>query len=201
VQEVDIINNCDNLDGSNYRLSGKFILDPEDSYTDWTIALENYPTKVAYVPQELVFYRQHANQITRNSRNDFLTSGVFPAWRKVYSDFFSLDPSIEVFQVLAAPWFRSKIQPRDIFNSMIYSKQILASFTSGNFTTEEIKSAESLVIRRYLFRVKPLSLIPICSVLLSLGIKHPILRIINEIIDIARAVLRQSEIKPRTVRP
>lgn len=178
----------------------KYILDPEDSYSDWTIALEKYPSKIAYVPQDLVFYRQHANQTTRNNRNSFLTSGVFPAWRKVYANFFHATPSIEVFQILAAPWFRSKTQPADILKSRIYSKQILASFITDDFTNEEIKSVESIIIRRYLFRVRPLNLIPIFTVLLSLRIKHPIRRIFIEIFEILRTFIRQSHVRPRTVR-
>jgi hypothetical protein len=177
----------------------KYILDAEDSYSDWTIALENYPSKVAYVPQDLVFYRQHANQTTRNGRNDFLTSGVFPAWSKVYENFFRCTPSIQVFQILAAPWFRSKTSPVDILKSRFYAKQILASFILGNFTPEEIESAESLVIRRYLFRLRPVNLIPILSVLLTLGVRHPIRRIAIEIFEILRELIRQYGVKPRTV--
>jgi glycosyltransferase involved in cell wall biosynthesis len=178
----------------------EYILDPSDSYSDWAIALEKYPSRIAYVSKDLVFYRQHANQTTRNNRNNFLTSSVFPAWSRVYAEFFESNPSIEVFLILAAPWFRSKIQPADIFESKIYSKEILTGFKSGNFTTKEIRSAESLIIRRYLFRIKPRCIIPIFLVLFSLSIEHPIRRVSLEAIKIAKTLLQQSEIKPRTVR-
>ena len=178
----------------------KYVLDPTDSYSDWTLALANYPSEIAYVAQDLVFYRQHANQTTRNQRNSFLDSGVYPAWSKVYEEFFGATPPIEVFLILGAPWFRKKIQPKYIGESGFYTAQILSRFRSEGFTPAEINSVESLIIRRYLFRASPRNIISIISVLFSQEINHPFLRLILEASKVAKAAFLQRDIKPRTVK-
>jgi len=178
----------------------KYVLDPTDSYSDWTLALANYPREIAYVAEDLVFYRQHANQTTRNQRNSFLESGVYPAWSEVYEEFFGSKPSIEVFLILGAPWFRKKIQPKNIRESSFYSAQILSRFRSEGFTLAEINSVESLIIRRYLFRTSPRNIISIISVLYSQEINHPFSRLILEASKVTKAAFLQRDIKPRTVK-
>ncbi len=178
----------------------KYVLDPSDSYSDWTLALANYPADIAYVAENLVFYRQHTDQTTRNQRNNFLESGVYPAWTKVYEEFFQSTPSVEVFLILGAPWFRKGIKPINIFESSVHSAQILSRFRSEDFTPAEVKSVESLIIRRYLFRASPRNIIPIISVLSSQDIKHPLQRLTLEAFKVAKIFFLQRDIKPRTVK-
>jgi hypothetical protein len=178
----------------------KYVLDPTDSYSDWELALTNYPAKIAYVPENLVCYRQHKGQTTRKSRNDFFRSGVYPAWQRTFNDLYGSAPSLDVFLILGAPWFRSNIQTKTILESRFYAAQILKSFRSQTFTTIDQHSAESLLIRRYLFRVSFKRLIPVLYVIYSLDIKHPIRRIIRESIKILRALLIQRDVKPRFVK-
>jgi hypothetical protein len=178
----------------------KYVLDPKDSYSDWILALTSYPTKIAYVPEELVFYRQHEGQTTRKSRNSFLESGVYEAWRKVYEDFFKSTPPIASFLIICAPWFRSKIGPNDILQSRLFMRQILEGFRSENFTPTEIDSLESMIIRRYIFRVNIQNTLSILSVLSNLKIRYVYIKLLIESIKIARTILIQRDVKPRFIR-
>lgn len=178
----------------------QYILDPNDSYSDWTLGLDKYPNKIAYIPDNLVFYRQHEGQTTRQGRNDFLRSGVYGAWCKVYEDFFKSTPPIESFIIIGAPWFRCEITPADISQSKIYMLQILEKFRSENFTSAEINSLESVMIRRYIFRVNIRNMPSILYVLSGLKIKNLYTRVILELIKIARAIIQQRNIRPRFVR-
>ena len=178
----------------------RYVLDPIDSYSDWILALTNYPTKIAYVPEELVLYRQHEGQTTRKSRNDFLESGVYDAWRKVYEDFFKSTPPIESFLIISAPWFRGKIRFNDIVHSKLFMRQILERFRSENFTPTEIRSLESIIIRRYIARANIHNIPAVMSVLFHLRIRHLFIKLLIEIAKVTRAILIQRDIKPRYVK-
>jgi hypothetical protein len=178
----------------------KYVLDPIDSYSDWVLALTNYPTKIAYVPEEVVFYRQHEGQTTRKGRNNFLESGVYEAWRKVYEDFFKSTPPVTSFLIISAPWFRSRIRANDIVQSKLFMRQILNRFRSENFTPTEIGSLETLIIRRYIFRANIQNIPSILSALSHLKIKHAYIKLFIESIKVARAILIQRDIRPRFVR-
>jgi len=178
----------------------KYVLDPNDSYSDWVLALKSYPSKIAYVPEELVFYRQHEGQTTRKSRNDFLQSGVYAAWKEVYKDFFQSTPPIESFLIISAPWFRTKITAKDILRSRFYMQQILEGFRSEKFTPSEIDSLESIVIKRYIYRSNIQNMPSVLYVLHKLKIKHVYIKLLIESIRIARAILLQNDIRPRLVR-
>ena len=177
----------------------KYVLDPFDSYSDWTLALENYPNKIAYVPEELVFYRQHEGQTTRKSRNDFLQSGVYPAWRKTFKEILGSSPTQDVLLVLGAPWFRCSISPRSILKSRIYAAQILASFQNESFTRVDQESAELLILRRYLFRLNLRNLVPILHVLFRLDINQANRRMLREALKVAKSLIFQRDVKPRFI--
>jgi hypothetical protein len=178
----------------------KYVLDPIDSYSDWSLGLTKYPNKIAYVPEDSVFYRQHDGQTTRKSRNDFLQSGVYKAWSKIYQDFFNSTPPVESFMIIGAPWFRTKITPADIMQSKNFVLQIMERFRSENFTSVEVASLESVVIRRYIFRANIRNIPSIILVISGLKIKHPYRRVILEMARIARAAFLQRDITPRFVR-
>ncbi len=178
----------------------KYVLDPVDSYSDWVIGLTNYPTKIAYVPEDLVYYRQHEGQTTRKTRNDFFQSGVYPAWRKTFMDLYYSAPSFEVFLVLGAPWLRSNIEPKTILESRIFAAQILASFQNESFTPVDQISLESLLIRRYLFRLSIKNVLPVMYVIYSLKLAHPIKGTTREAFKVIRAILVQRDVKPRFVK-
>jgi hypothetical protein len=178
----------------------KYVLDPTDSYSDWAIALTSYPSKIAYINEDLVHYRQHEGQTTRNSRNDFFQSGVYPAWKKTFIDLYGSAPSFEVLLILGAPWLRSNIEPKTILESRIYAAQILEGFRKQSFTSVDLDSLESLLIRRYLFRLSFKNLFPIMYVIYSLNLTHPIRGILKESFKIIKAILVQRDIKPRFVK-
>jgi len=178
----------------------KYKLDPIDSYSDWALALTDYPLDCAYVPKDLVYYRQHVNQTTRNKRNDFLQSSVNKAWIEVYKSFFNSAPPIESFLIISAPWFRTKITAKDILRSRFYIQQILDGFRSAKFTPSEIESLESVIIRRYIFRANVQNMPAILSVLSELKIRHVYLKLILETLKVVSAIWRQRDISPRFVR-
>ena len=178
----------------------KYVLDPVDSYSDWTLALANYPNKIAYVPEELVFYRQHEGQTTRKSRNDFLQSGVYPAWQHTFNEIFGSSPTQDVLLILGAPWFRCVVKPRSILKSRLYAAQIIASFRDQSYTKIDQESLERLILRRYLFRLSLSNFIPILYVLVRLEIRLPIRRILWEALKVAGSFVIQKDIKPRSVR-
>jgi hypothetical protein len=177
----------------------KYVLDSFDSYSDWTLALENYPNKIAYVPAELVFYRQHEGQTTRKNRNHFLQSGVYPAWQNAFKEIFGSAPSQDILLILGTPWFRCAISPRSILKSRIYAAQILASFQDEIYTRVDRESVELLILRRYLFRVNLRNFIPILWVLFRLDIRHANRRMLREALIVAKSLIFQHDVKPRFV--
>lgn len=177
----------------------KYVLDPIDSYSDWTLALTNYPKQIAYVPEDLVFYRQHEGQTTRKNRNDFLKSGVYPAWKNTFNEILGSSPTQDTFLILGAPWFRCSISPRSILRSRIYAAQILASFHNESFTRIDQESAELLILRRYLFRINFRNLVPILYVLSRLDINQANRRMLREALKVAKSLIFQRDIMPRFV--
>jgi glycosyltransferase involved in cell wall biosynthesis len=177
----------------------KYVLDPIDSYSDWTLALANYPDQIAYVPEELVFYRQHEGQTTRKNRNDFLQSGVYPAWKNTFNEIFGSSPTQDTLLILGAPWFRCSISPKSILQSRIYAAQILASFHDQIYTRVDRESAELLILRRYLFRLSFRNFVPILYVLFRLDIHQANRRMLGEALKIAKSLIFQREVKPRFI--
>jgi len=176
------------------------VLDPIDSYSDWTLALANYPNQIAYIPEDLVFYRQHEGQTTRKNRNDFLQSGVYPAWQRTFKEFFGSSPTQDILLILGAPWFRCDISPRSILKSRIYAAQIIASFRDRSYTKVDQESVEILILRRYLFRINLKNLIPVLFVVFRLDIKQAIRRMLREALKVAKSLICQRDIKPRFVK-
>jgi hypothetical protein len=177
----------------------KYVLDPIDSYSDWTLALANYPSQIAYVPEDLVFYRQHEGQTTRKNRNDFLQSGVFPAWQNTFKELFGSSPEQDILLILGAPWFRCAISPRTILKSRIYADQIIESFRDQSYTKVDKESVEILILRRYLFRINLKNLIPVLYVVFRLNINQAIRRLLREALKIAKSLICQRDVKPRFI--
>jgi hypothetical protein len=178
----------------------KYVLDPIDSYSDWSLALTSYPNQIAYVPEELVSYRQHEGQTTRNNRNDFLQSGVYPAWQNTFNELFGSSPTQDVLLILGAPWFRCAISPRSILKSRIYAAQILASFHNEIYTKVDQESVELLILRRYLFRLNFRNLAPILYVLFRLDISQANRRMLREALKVAKSLIFQRDVKPRFIK-
>lgn len=185
---------------TNNFYKSKYFLDPFDSYSDWALALANYPNRIAYVREELVFYRQHGSQITRKNRNSFLQSGVFPAWQNTFKEVLGSSPTEDVLLILGAPWFRCSISPRSILESRIYAAQILALFHDESYTRVDQMSAELLIIRRYLFRINLKTLVPILYVLFRLDISRANRRMLREALKVAKSLTFQRDVKPRFVK-
>ena len=177
----------------------KYVLDPIDSYSDWTLALAKYPSQIAYVPEELVFYRQHEGQTTRKNRNDFLQSGVYPAWKNTFNEIFGSSPTQDTFLILGAPWFRCSISPSSILKSRIYAAQILASFHNESFTRVDQESAELLILRRYLFRLNLKNLVPILYVIFRLDVNQANRRMLREALKVAKSLIFQRDVRPRFI--
>lgn len=177
----------------------KYVLDPIDSYSDWTLALTNYPKQIAYVPEDLVFYRQHEGQTTRKNRNDFLQSGVYPAWKNTFNEIFGCSPTQDAFLILGAPWFRCSISPRSILKSRISASQILAIFHNESFTKVDQESAELLILRRYLFRLNLRNSLPILYVLFRLDINQANRRMLREALKVAKSLIFQRDVRPRFI--
>lgn len=177
----------------------KYVLDPIDSYSDWALALANYPSSIAYVPQDLVFYRQHEGQTTRKGRNDFLSSSVYQAWSDFFLETFDCSPPIEIFLILAAPWFRTKISPKSILDSRVHAQQILNLFRDKRFSVSDQKSVEMAVLRRYLFRMNFTNFLPVLFLVNTIGINKPIRKLWIEAFKISNEFLTQREIRPRIV--
>jgi hypothetical protein len=177
----------------------KYVLDPIDSYSDWTLALTNYPKQIAYVPEDLVFYRQHEGQTTRKNRNNFLQSGVYPAWKNTFNEIFGCSPTQDTFLILGAPWFRCSISPGSILKSRISATQILASFHNESFTKVDQEAAELLILRRYLFRLNLRNLLPVLYVLFRLDISQANRRMLREAVKVAKSLIFQRDVRPRFV--
>jgi glycosyltransferase involved in cell wall biosynthesis len=177
----------------------KYVLDPIDSYSDWSLALANYPSQIAYIPEDLVFYRQHEGQTTRKNRNDFLQSGVFPAWQKTFKELLGSSPTQDILLILGAPWFRCAISPRSILKSRIFAAQILASFHDQMYTRVDRESVELLILRRYLFRLSLRNLAPILYVLYRLDIRQANRRMLREALKIAKSLIFQRDVRPRFI--
>ncbi len=153
------------------------------------MALANYPNRIAYVPEESVFYRQHEGQITRKNRNDFLQSGVYLAWKRTFEEIFGSSPPKDILLILGAPWFRCSISPKSILKSRIYAAQILALFHDECYTRVDQESAERLIIRRYLFRINFKNLVPILYVLSRLDIRQANTRMLRESLKVAKSII------------
>jgi hypothetical protein len=177
----------------------KYVLDPVDSYSDWALALSNYPKQIAFVADELVFYRQHEGQTTRKNRNDFLQSGVYPAWQNTFKEIFGSSPTQDILLILGAPWIRCSISPRSILKSRKYAAQILESFHNQGYTRVDHDFAELLILRRYLFRLNFRNLVPILYVLFRLDIKQANTRMLREALKVAKSLIFQRDVKPRFV--
>jgi glycosyltransferase involved in cell wall biosynthesis len=177
----------------------KYLLDPTDSYSDWATALRNYPPNVAYVSQDLVYYRQHQGQTTRNARNDFLSSSVFAEWQSLFDQLFHAKPSQNIFLIISAPWYRSKIPKSELKESVLYFNMILEYFNTHDFDSEERNSLERVIIRRLIFRVNLHNFITVLICLKKLNAGKYMSKSVSESFVIIYSLLRFKGIRPRRV--
>jgi hypothetical protein len=131
------------------------VLDPNDSFSDWALALKHYPgSKIAHLNSVLVYYRQHSGQVTRKARNLWLESSVRPNWINLLDKLTGIDSvSIGAFNVVAAPWYRSKISNQEIKEAVDILNQIINSFEQNNLSHISVVSIEKIIIRRLIFRI------------------------------------------------
>lgn len=78
--------------------------------------------------------------------------------------------------------------------------KIITRFRSDNFMPAEIYSLESLILRRYLFRINVQNIFSVIYVLAKLEIKHPLRRFVMEASKIARVLIFQKDVRPRIVK-
>ena len=179
----------------------KYTLDPHDSYSDWVLAIDNYPNKIAYVPESIVLYRQHNNQVTRNKRTNLIESKIYASWAKFFFAEFNVRPEISDFHILAAPWYRTSINSTQIKGSLIYFNLILNDFKSKNYEQEEIDSLEQIILRRLIFRLTIGNLLIIWKTVKQLKIENVQLKFMLECLRIGYYLVKDQSIKPRRVKP
>jgi len=177
----------------------KYLLDPTDSYSDWALALRNYPLNIAYVPQDLVYYRQHQGQTTRNTRNNFLSSSVFEEWQSLFGQLFNAKPNQNIFLIISAPWYRLKITKSELKESVLYFNMILEYFNTQDFDLEERNSLERIIIRRFIFRVNVHNFRTVLICLKKLNVSQCMSKSVSEFFVILYSLLRFKGIKPRRV--
>jgi hypothetical protein len=157
----------------------KYILDPTDSFSDWALALKHYPgSKIAYLNSVLVYYRQHSGQVTRNARNLWIESSVKLNWLNLLGKLADIDSvSIGAFNVVAAPWYRSKISNQEIREAVDILNQIINSYEQNNLSHSSVVSIEKIIIRRLIFRINLANTYFILNQLRKLNISK--IRILN----------------------
>jgi hypothetical protein len=133
----------------------KYILNPNDSFSDWTLALKYYPdSRIAYLNSLLVYYRQHSGQVTRNPRKLWEESSVRVNWLSLLFRLTEIKSvSNGAFNVVAAPWYRSRIDNREINESVIIFNEIIKRLKKNHLSQSSIRSIEKIIIRRLIFRI------------------------------------------------
>lgn len=186
------------MDSEFYK--NKYCLDPLDSFSDWVLAMEQYPQKIAFVNRQLVFYRQHDGQVTRNTRNAFAHSGVLMAWKELYSAYFDQNLiSDQAIFLISAPWFRTHISKSQILEAYVVLKKIRDYYAETTSIPKDLRIVESLIFRRILFRMTGRNFAFQIRNLKLLGIPYPFLKLGLEAARIAADLARGIGYHPRTI--
>lgn len=189
------------MTSSFYR--DNYILDPNDSFSDWALALMHYPkSRIAYLKSELVYYRQHSGQVTRNTRNLWIESLVKPNWEKLLCKLTDVtSASNGAFNVVAAPWYRSKISNQEIKEAVNIMNQIINGFKKKNMSHSSLVSIERIMIRRLIFRVNLKNAYFILANLSELNIPKIYFKFISEATVLLKEFVFSIGSSPRVISP
>lgn len=189
------------MTSSFYR--DKYILDPTDSFSDWALALKHYPgSKIAYLNSVLVYYRQHSGQVTRKARNLWIESSVKPNWLNLLGKLTDIDSvSIGAFNVVAAPWYRSKISNQEIKEAVDILNQIINSYEQNNLSHSSVVSIEKIIMRRLIFRINLANSYFILNQLRKLNISKIYLKAFLEVILLVKDFVISIGNTPRVITP
>jgi hypothetical protein len=189
------------MTSSFYR--DKYILDANDSFSDWALALLHYPeSKIAYLNSVLVYYRQHSGQVTRNTRNLWIGSSVQDNWEKLLGKLTDINSvSTGTFNVLAAPWYRSKISNKDIGEAIKVLNEIISKFRQNNLSQRSMYSIEKIIIRRLIFRINETNAWFILAQLRKLNISHVYFKFVLEVILLLKEFVFSIGNAPRLITP
>ncbi len=189
------------MTSSFYR--NNYILDPNDSFSDWALALMHYPeSRIAYLKSELVNYRQHSGQVTRNTRNLWIKSLVKPNWEKLLCQLTEVSSASNgAFNVVAAPWYRSKISNQEIKEALNILNQIINSYKQKNMSHSSLVSIERIIIRRLIFRLNLKNASFILANLSKLKIPKIYFKFISEAIVLIKEFIFSIGSSPRVISP
>ena len=189
------------MTSSFYR--NKYILDPTDSFSDWALALMHYPdSRIAYLNSVLVYYRQHSGQVTRNARNLWIESSVKPNWEELLDKLTDVTSvSNGAFNVVAAPWYRSKISNQEIKEAVHILNQIINEYEGNNLSSGSVKSIEKIIIRRLIFRINPINSYFILNQLRKLNISKIYFKATLEVILLMKDFVISIGNTPRVITP
>lgn len=180
----------------------RFFLDPEDSFADWTLALQEYPhTAIASVDEKLYLYRQHGNQVTRNYQNPWEQSGVISKWLHLCEELEFPPVNEETMQIICAPWYRFHPSKDDLSSAMHLLGEIYKNVQEKTTNREAIASVERVILRRMIFRTSLRNLAHILGGLGTLNIPQVRIKFIFESINVLRDIVTQSGVRPRRVFP
>jgi len=181
----------------------KYILEPNDSFSDWALALKHYPgSKIAYLNSVLVYYRQHSGQVTRKARNLWIESSVKSNWLSLLGQLTDIDSvSIGAFNAVAAPWYRSKISNQEIKETVHILNQIINSYEQDSLNHRSAVSIEKIIIRRLIFRINPINISFMLVQLRKLNISNVYFKTTLEIIVLMKEFVVSIGNTPRVITP
>jgi hypothetical protein len=189
------------MTSSFYR--DKYILDPNDSFSDWALALMHYPeSNIAYLKSVLVYYRQHSGQVTRNARNLWIESSVKPNWEKLLGKLTDVTSvSNGAFNLVAAPWYRSKISNEEINEAVNIINQIINGYERNDLSLDSVHSIEKIIIRRLIFRINRGNVYFMLNQLRKLNISKIYFKTILEILLLMKDCVISIGNTPRVITP
>ena len=189
------------MTSSFYR--DKYILDPNDSFSDWALALMHYPeSRIAYLNSVLVYYRQHSGQVTRNTRNLWIGSLVKQNWENLLGRLTDVSSvSNGAFNMIAAPWYRSKISHQEIKEAVNILNQIINGYKQKNMSHSSLVSIERIMIRRLIFRLNLKNVCFILANLSELNIPKIYFKFISEAIVLLKEFIFSIGSSPRVISP
>ena len=181
----------------------KYALDPNDSFSDWALALRHYPdSKIAYINSVLVHYRQHSGQVTRNARNLWGESSVKDNWLRLLFKLTNVNSvSNGAFNVIAAPWYRSQIHTQEINEAVNILNKIINRYQQNNLSYISIASIERIIIRRLIFRIDLFNVFFILIQLHRLNISKIYLKTMLETLTLLKELVFSIGNSPRLITP
>lgn len=181
----------------------KYILDATDSFSDWSLALCQYPhSKISYTNKILVYYRQHSGQVTRNKRNLWIESKVKNHWLALLSELTDINwVSQAALNVIAAPWYRSDVNKEEIDEALEILNKIIESYEKNNLDRITIASIEKIIIRRLIFRMNFANAFFLLKRLRTLDISNVYRKTLFESLTLCYEFIRSIGNAPRIINP